>query len=34
MMAGAVITAIPVLVIYVFLQRYIVESVQTTGLKG
>jgi multiple sugar transport system permease protein len=33
-MAGAVITAIPVLVIYVFLQRYIVESVQTTGLKG
>lgn len=34
MMAGAVITAIPVLVIYLLLQRYIVESVQTTGLKG
>lgn len=34
MMAGAVITSIPVLVLYVLLQRYIVESVQTTGLKG
>lgn len=34
MMAGAVITSIPVLIIYIFLQRYIVESVQTTGLKG
>lgn len=34
LMAGAAVTAIPVLVIYVFLQRYIVESVKTTGLKG
>lgn len=34
MMAGAVITSIPVLILYVLLQRYIVESVQTTGLKG
>lgn len=34
MMAGAVITAIPVLILYLLLQRYIVESVQTTGLKG
>lgn len=34
MMAGAVITSIPVLVLYILLQRYIVESVQTTGLKG
>ena len=34
MMAGAVITAIPVLLLYIFLQRYVVESVQTTGLKG
>ena len=34
MMAGAVITALPVLVLYIILQRYIVESVQTTGLKG
>ena len=34
MMAGAVITALPVLLLYILLQRYIVESVQTTGLKG
>ena len=34
MMAGAVIVAIPVLIIYVLLQRYIVQSVATTGLKG
>lgn len=34
MMAGAVITAIPVLILYFFLQRYVVESVQTAGLKG
>ena len=34
MMAGAVITSIPVLILYLLLQRYIVESVQTTGLKG
>ncbi|MBC7869416.1 MAG: carbohydrate ABC transporter permease [Chitinophagaceae bacterium] len=34
MMAGAVITSVPVLLLYLLLQRYIVESVQTTGLKG
>jgi multiple sugar transport system permease protein len=34
MMAGAVITAVPVLLIYVLLQRYIVQSVASTGLKG
>lgn len=34
MMAGAAITAVPVLILYFFLQRYIVESVATTGLKG
>jgi multiple sugar transport system permease protein len=34
MMAGAVIVAIPVLLIYILLQRYIVQSVATTGLKG
>ncbi len=34
MMAGAAITAIPILLLYILLQRYIVESVQTTGLKG
>jgi multiple sugar transport system permease protein len=34
MMAGAVIVAVPVLLIYIFLQRYVVQSVATTGLKG
>ena len=34
MMAGAVIVALPVLIIYIVLQRYIVQSVATTGLKG
>jgi multiple sugar transport system permease protein len=34
MMAGATIAAVPVLVIYVALQRYIVKSVATTGLAG
>lgn len=33
-MAGAVIAAIPVLVIYIALQRFIVRSVASTGLKG
>jgi multiple sugar transport system permease protein len=34
MMAGAVITSVPVLLLYIVLQRYVVESVQTAGLKG
>ena len=34
MMAGAVIAAVPVLVLYVALQKYIVQSVATTGLAG
>ena len=34
MMAGAVLVAIPVLLIYIFLQRFIIQSVATTGLKG
>jgi multiple sugar transport system permease protein len=34
MMAGAVIVAVPVLLVYVFLQRYVVQSVATSGLKG
>jgi multiple sugar transport system permease protein len=33
-MAGAVIVAIPVLLIYLILQRYVVQSVASTGLKG
>ena len=34
MMAGAVIVAVPVLIIYLALQRFIVESVASTGLKS
>jgi multiple sugar transport system permease protein len=33
-MAGAVVAAAPVLVIYLFLQRYIVQSVAASGIKG
>jgi multiple sugar transport system permease protein len=34
MMAGAVIAAVPVLVLYILLQKYIVQSVASTGIKG
>lgn len=34
LMAGAVVTALPVLILYVFLQRYIIQNVAMTGLKG
>ncbi len=34
LMAGATVTTIPVLILYLFLQRYIVQSVAMTGLKG
>jgi multiple sugar transport system permease protein len=34
MMAGAALTAIPVLIIYIALQRYVVESVASSGVKG
>lgn len=34
MLAGAVIVAVPVLIIYIALQRYVVQSVASTGLKG
>jgi multiple sugar transport system permease protein len=34
MMAGAVIVAVPVLLLYIVSQRFIVQSVATTGLKG
>jgi multiple sugar transport system permease protein len=33
-MAGAVIAAAPVLIIYLFLQRYIIQSVAASGIKG
>lgn len=34
LMAGAVVTTVPVLIIYIFLQRYIVQSVAMSGIKG
>ena len=34
MMAGAVIAAVPVLILYVVLQKFIVQSVATSGLAG
>jgi multiple sugar transport system permease protein len=34
LMAGAVITTLPVLLLYILLQRYIVQSIAMTGLKG
>jgi multiple sugar transport system permease protein len=34
LMAGAVVTAVPVLILYIFLQRYIIQNVAMTGLKG
>ncbi|CAN5521373.1 carbohydrate ABC transporter permease [soil metagenome] len=33
-MAGAVVAAVPVLIIYLLLQRYIVQSVTSSGVKG
>jgi multiple sugar transport system permease protein len=33
-MAGAVVAAIPVLILYLVLQRYIVQSVASSGIKG
>ena len=33
-MAGAVVTAIPVLLIYVALQRFVIQSVTSSGVKG
>ena len=33
-MAGAVVAAVPVLVIYLLLQRYIIQSVAASGIKG
>ncbi|MBA2730252.1 MAG: carbohydrate ABC transporter permease, partial [Euzebyaceae bacterium] len=33
-MAGGVIASIPVLALYVFAQRYIIEGVSRSGIKG
>jgi multiple sugar transport system permease protein len=34
LMAGALVTTIPVLLLFILLQRYIVQSIAMTGLKG
>ncbi len=34
LMAGAVLAAVPVLLLYIFAQRYIVQSVTSSGIKG
>lgn len=34
LLAGSVITIIPLIIIYIFAQRYIIEGIATTGLKG
>jgi multiple sugar transport system permease protein len=33
-MSGAVVTAVPVLIIYVALQRFVIQSVTSSGIKG
>ncbi|WP_299519036.1 carbohydrate ABC transporter permease [uncultured Serinicoccus sp.] len=33
-MAGAVIASLPVLLLYVFVQRYVIDGVATSGVKG
>lgn len=33
-MAGATIASIPVMILYIFVQRYVIEGVATSGLKG
>ena len=33
-MAAATVALIPVLVMFIFLQRYFVEGIATTGIKG
>jgi multiple sugar transport system permease protein len=33
-MAGATIASIPVLILYIVLQRYIIEGVANSGIKG
>ena len=34
LMAGAFVSAVPVLVLFIFTQRYVIESVSQSGLKG
>ncbi|MGH8879245.1 MAG: carbohydrate ABC transporter permease, partial [Stackebrandtia sp.] len=34
LMAGAVVAAVPVLALFLFTQRYVIEGVSRSGLKG
>ncbi len=34
LMAGAVIVVIPIIIVFLFAQKYIIEGISTTGLKG
>jgi len=34
MMAGATIAAVPVLILYIFVQRFVIEGVASSGIKG
>jgi multiple sugar transport system permease protein len=34
LLAGSVVTIVPLVIVYIFAQRYIVEGIATTGLKG
>lgn len=34
LLTGSIIAIVPLLVVYIFMQRYIVEGIATTGLKG
>lgn len=34
LLAGSVVTILPLIIIYIFAQRYIVEGISTTGLRG
>jgi multiple sugar transport system permease protein len=33
LLSGAVISILPLLIVYIFAQRYVVEGIATTGLK-
>ena len=34
LLSGSVVTILPLIIVYIFMQRYIVEGIATTGLKG
>jgi multiple sugar transport system permease protein len=34
LLSGSVVTIVPLVILYIFMQRYIVEGIATTGLKG